>query len=91
MEVQLLDAGDSILPIWRKPIGIPMKKTFHFPIWAHFVGFAIMFFGWIGISYFLGGARTEAKLADSVIGALIFTILVAIVDGVAWGTVRKDR
>jgi hypothetical protein len=68
-----------------------MKKALHFPLWVHIVGLAITFFGWIAISYFFGGPKPQAKLADAVIGAFIFTVLMAIVDGITWGTMKKNR
>lgn len=68
-----------------------MKKPLQFPLWLHIVGLALAFFGWTGASYLFGGARTEAKLSDSIIGGAIFTLLTAIVDFVTWGTMRNDR
>jgi predicted tellurium resistance membrane protein TerC len=68
-----------------------MKKDFHIPFWVHIVCFAITFFGWIGFSFFFDGARTKEGIANSIIEAFTFSVLMAIADCVVWGTRKASR
>ena len=65
-----------------------MKRTPHIPLWVHLVCLSVFFFVWFGLSYFFG---SRESLADSIIGAGIFTALSAIVDGVIWSTTKTER
>jgi hypothetical protein len=59
-----------------------MKKESRIPLWAHFVGIAITFFGWMGFSYFFEGLRTKEGLASAIAGGIFFSVFMAIADGV---------
>lgn len=68
-----------------------MKGSLSIQIGAHLTFFATTFFGWTGMTYFFEGPRTRAGLVEAALGGVLFSGLMALIDGVILTTAKLGR